>query len=181
MRSFTLPLYQAPQLAADIPRPSADGYEIKRGDYAAALALIGAPHLGSGLRRGEAEQDVKSVIFVSVDWLGNSFVSAIEGPGPSLFEGAVDVGARRVRPVRTFAIEKNIWEHVLKAFSYPPTEDALPDTVVVPDHLQNLAREEGGALFPNGFAVVPKKNPYERKFWFWNAREGALREAQGSI
>lgn len=138
---------------------------IRRNSYATTFRLVHGEQLAQQVRRGIIESP--RIPFLEFGWIGLRFLTLF---GVHPFASAITPWPEDVRPrsVRSpfdllpppfgfvgFALERNMASEVLRALSgaaeqQPETFDLEP----VSRELGARAREDGGALFPDGFAVV---------------------------
>jgi hypothetical protein len=153
---------------------------IRRGNYLTVLSLMFGPAVADGARAGawpSSETD-----FLIAHWLDREWLLGF----PPQFRGSVPIGLD-IDPALTwlpwlersvFALELNISRVVLRSLTRPDgAEDFLAGLPRMDEALIGRAREDGGAVYPDGFAVLgTRKTPQKIKLSLWRPQSGEIGE-----
>jgi hypothetical protein len=139
--------------------------DVQRGNYATALTLAHGERVGRDVRQGNL--DLREIFFWEFEWLGRRFVTRWPVPGAATSEAcrARDLfwsDAPLPFAFCGFALERDWANAVLRrALDGLARQTAIDLPTMTRDEIAQ-AREDGGALFPDGFAAVGRKSAIAR-------------------
>jgi hypothetical protein len=131
---------------------------VKRGNYLTVLSLLFGPAASTAARAGQwvpSERD-----FPIVNWIGRDWVtgySVIPGAAYEMVPGTIAYSAP-IRLLNPFALELGVARTFFKTLSRlgDDESDPLAELGRMDDALIARAMEEGGAVYPDGFAVLAR-------------------------
>jgi hypothetical protein len=150
--------YAVPAVPAP-PPPSDSLTSVQQGNYVTAFQLSHSARLRDQVRAGRLEDN--KIPFVEIVWIGRSWLTSSQlnwWGGRSFPRYANPLGPwLTLLPdgPPAFAVEKTTAEAVLRALSdQPPISKLRFDFDLLPSQLSHTAKENGGAVFPDGLAVL---------------------------
>lgn len=161
---------------------SSDPRLVRLGNYQTVMTLMFGPRIASAARAGRW---LSPEIGLLTDWLDRKWLLGFPSPylGSRFWAGPnADVFAEYDWAgwplVNEFALELNVAETVFKAFSAERSEiDPLAALAPMEPSLIERAKENGGAVFPDGFAVLgPDK--IKTHVSNWDPTIGKIKERQ---
>jgi hypothetical protein len=162
---------------------SGDPRLVRLGNYQTVLSLMFGPPKATAARNGRWLSP--EIRLLTADWLDRKWLLGFPSPYlGSRFWGNwnakvfVDFDWARWPLASEFALELNVAEAVFKAFGIESTAfDALADLAPMEPSLIAEAKERGGAVYPDGFAVL---GPDEIKTQVsnWDPVTGKIKEFQ---
>ncbi len=145
------------------PGPVADGGDprlVRLGNYQTVMSLMFGPRIASAARAGRWLSP--EIGLLTADWLDRKWLLGFPSPylGSRFWAGpSADLFAEydwaHWPLVNEFALELNVAEAVFKALRAERSEiDPLASLEPMDQELIARAKEDGGAVFPDGFAVL---------------------------
>ncbi|UDQ91175.1 hypothetical protein LJE71_09365 [Xanthobacter autotrophicus] len=165
------------------PRDPGDPIAIRRGNYLTALSLMFGPSIVSAARAGTWLSSDTGLL--TTTWLGRRWLLGFPPPylGFRFWAGEYRELSKNIDwtawpLVNEFALELHVAESVFRSLSnldsgYEP----LSEIEVMNEDLMARAREAGGAVFPDGLAVLGKQELIEPvKISYWDPQAGEIKE-----
>ena len=161
----------------ETPSPSHDPgspIDIRRGNYLTALSLMFGPLIASAIKAGSwPESDIG---LLTTTWLGREWLLGFPAPhlGTRFWGGenkklSENIDWTSWPLINEFALDLEVAEAVFKSFSGLDTSyDPLTEIEVMNEDLMARARMAGGAIFPDGLAVIGKPEligPSKVSYW----------------
>lgn len=161
-----------------------DATAIKRGNYLTVCALMFGADAAYGARVGV--WPTSKTAFIVAGWLGREWVV---GSYDNFHRTAVltkntnldkEVPKPSVLPTNLFALERGIADLVFDSLA--SSEDGanpLAEVRPIDENLQTSAQRSGGAIFPDGFAVIGKAEDLENvQILIWNPTTKRIEEIE---
>jgi hypothetical protein len=133
---------------------------VQMNNYATAFRLAHSERLSRDLRRGIIEDVVE---FSTFTWIGLDFVSV-----PRLERRAMAAPPLNPWKIVAFAVERHTAEAVLRVASRPRAFEGSLQLPEISMDSMLTARFDGGALFPDGFAVLSEDCQFQPMRISWN-------------
>lgn len=165
---------------SDIPsNPGA----VKRGNYLTVLSLMFGPAIASAARAGAWIPSETN--FLTTNWLGRDWLLGFPPPylGPRFWTGAnaklsADFNWAAWPLINEFALELSVAQFFFRALATPGLDgDQLAHLPRMQEELMSQASQEGGAIYPDGLAVLGKADSVEHlRVCSWDPQNGEFKE-----
>lgn len=163
--------------------PDSSPSAIKRGNYLTVLSLMFGPDIAFSVRNGNwplSEMNFITVRWLDREWLlGNlsPYTFAQYGFAPN-FEPSAELFWTAWLHSNVFALESNVARAVFQSFASPTDiGDPLADVSKMDDGLVERATASGGAVYPDGLAVLGKDKELEStRITRWNSNTNTFVE-----
>lgn len=131
--------------------------ELRRGNYLAAAGLLFGGEFAKAL--STRTWDVDTATFAVAEWIGRKWLLGLRPPTrPQWLGGWVYPDDRDEGPAwrefSGYALDLEVASRVLRAFDGQGSQDALGQIRPVPASVIEKARENDGAVFPDGLALI---------------------------
>lgn len=169
----------APNPPGDLGNPIA----IRRGNYLTVLSLMFGPSIASAARAGTWL--ISDAGLLTTTWLGRQWLLGFPPPylGSRFWAGeyrelSIYIDWTAWPLLNEFALELHVAEAVFRSLSIPDSHDELLSGIeVMSEDLMARAKEAGGAVFPDGLAVLGKQEMIEPvKISYWDPQAGEIKE-----
>lgn len=146
---------------------------VKRGNYLIVLSLMYGPDILHDARVGR--WPTTETTFTTTEWLGRTWIVGRSpfSPDPAnlkSFLPHIDFGS-----VPLFGLDVQIATSFFRSLnSAGESTDFLAELPRMDEGLSEMARESGGAIYPDGFAVIGREEPKKVGIWQWNPQSGEL-------
>lgn len=157
---------------------------VRRGNYLTVLSLMFGPAVAAAARAGTwipSETEFLAVHWLDRDWL----IGLSELPQPALWITAEDETSTAIdwdhlRLSNDFALDLGVARAFFSSLASPDGEfDPLAELGRMDDALIARAREAGGAVYPDGFAVLGKhKADASVTVLNWNPQQGHFEQRE---
>lgn len=158
---------------------------VRRGNYLTVLSLMFGPAIAAAARAGTwvpSETEFLAVHWLDRDWL----IGLSELPRPALWvaasqnETSAGIDWDHLRLSNDFALELGVARAFFSSLASVDDEfDPLAELGRMDDALIARAREAGGALYPDGFAVLGKdKADAPVTVLNWNPQQGHFKQQE---
>ncbi len=140
----------------DGPSERSDPRDVQFGSYCGVLTLLFGPEVGEAARNSTWRPSEQS--FTTVDWLGRTWIVGEDAEWEPLVVNAEEQMIFRSGPVRFvngMALDLEIARRIFAVIESSEGEvDLLAEFPEFPADLLEAAKRSGGAIFPDGFAVL---------------------------
>lgn len=167
----------------DVP---SDPTAVKRGNYLTVLALMFGASVARGARAGT--WPFPDTTFIVANWLGREWVVGSYSPFQAvvliedeyLADGSVEPWMLQTN---AFALERSIADVVLRSLGGAGDgADPLADLSPIDDELYASARASGGAVYPDGLAVIGRAEDLENvRVLGWDPNNHKIEESDEEV